>query len=178
MPKYYSTKEVIQRIVWAIVRPVFFSLSPRMFYSWRVFVLRSMGATIGNNVQIFPSARIMFPWLLTVQDNVIISWDVKVYNLGRITIGSDTIISQYAHLCGGTHDFTSSEFTLLRTGLTIGKNVWIAADTFIGPGVSIGDNSVVGARAVVLKDVEPNTLVGGNPAKPIRTINKPVRVVK
>lgn len=165
-------------MIWAVVRPVFFSLSPRMFYSWRVLVLRLMGAKIGKNVQIFPSANIMFPWMLKVEDNVIISWDVKVYNLGPITIGSDTIISQYAHLCGGTHDFTSRDFTLHRTGLTIGKNVWIAADAFIGPGVSIGDNSVVGARAVVIKDVQPDTLVGGNPAKPIRTINKPVRVVK
>jgi len=117
----------------------------------------------------------MFPWLLTIEDDVVISWDVKVYNLGRTRIGAKTVVSQYAHLCGGTHDFKTPEFTLLRTGLTIGKNVWIAADAFIGPGVSIGDNVVVGARAVVLRDVEADTLVAGNPAKAIRKISKPAR---
>ncbi|MEJ0030747.1 MAG: putative colanic acid biosynthesis acetyltransferase [Bacteroidota bacterium] len=136
------------------------------------------GASIGRNVQIFPSARITFPWLLAIEDDVVISWDVKVYNLGAIKIGAKTVVSQHAHLCGGTHDFNTPEFTLLRTGLTIGKNVWIAADAFIGPGVSIGDNVVVGARSVVLKDVEADMLVAGNPATVIRKINKPARKSK
>jgi putative colanic acid biosynthesis acetyltransferase WcaF len=141
-------------------------------------ILRIFGASIGNNVQIFPSARIMFPWLLTVGNNVVVSWDVKIYNLGAITIGDNTIISQYAHLCGGTHDYNSPDFTLLRTGLTIGKNVWIAADAFVGPGISVGDNVVVGARAVVLNNVGDNILIAGNPAKEIRKIDKPARTVK
>jgi putative colanic acid biosynthesis acetyltransferase WcaF len=64
---------------------------------------------------------------------------------------------------------------LLRTGLRIGANVWVAADAFVGPGVNIGDNVVVGARSVVLRDVEANTLVAGNPAKPVRKIEKPLR---
>lgn len=178
MPKYYSNKEIMLRLIWAIVGPVFFSLSPRIFYSWRVLVLRAMGAKVGSNVQIFPSARIMFPWLLTIGDDVVISWSVKVYNLGTITIGDRTVISQYAHLCGGTHDYKSAEFTLLRTGLTVGKNVWIAADAFVGPGISIGDNVVVGARAVVLNDVEADMLVAGNPATAIRKVTKPDRRVK
>lgn len=119
----------------------------------------------------------MFPWLLIVEDNVVIAWDVKVYNLGVIKIGSHSVISQYAHLCGGTHDYLNPAFTLQRTGLTIGKNVWIAADAFVGPSITIGDNSVVAARAVVVSDVEPNTLVGGNPAKFLKAIQKPLRVV-
>ena len=174
MSRYYSTGEIVKRILWSFFS-VFFQFSPRLFFSWRNFILRMFGAKIGRNVQIFPSARIMFPWLLIVEDNVVISWDVKIYNLGVITIGAHTVVSQYAHLCGGTHDYSTSDFTLLRTGLTIGKNVWIAADAFIGPDVIVGDNSVVGARAVVLSNVGPNTLVAGNPAKAIRSIDKPVR---
>lgn len=175
MSKYYSNKEMLLRATWAIVELLFFRLSPRLFYSWRNLVLRTLGARLGKNVRIFPSANITFPWLLTVGDNVVISWNVKVYNLGMIVIGSGTVVSQNSHLCGGTHDFTSADFTLLRTGLTIGANVWVAADAFIGPGVSVGDNSVVAARAVVINDVESNTLVAGNPAKKIRTIEKPLR---
>lgn len=134
-----------------------------------------MGAKLGKNVKIFPSVSITFPWLLQTGDNVVISWNVRVYNLGMISIGSGTVVSQFTHLCGGTHDFSSPDFTLLRTGLTIGRNVWIAADAFIGPDVVVGDNSVVAARAVVVKNVDPNTLVGGNPARLIRNIQKPAR---
>lgn len=175
MAAYYSSKELLLRFIWAFFEPLFFRLSPRLFYGWRNFILRLFGAKIGRGVKIYPSARIMFPWLLVVEDHVVISWDVKVYNLGTISIGAKTVVSQYAHLCGGTHDFQKPDFLLLRTGLRIGSNVWIAADAFIGPGVNVGDNVVVGARAVVLHDVEANTLVGGNPAKPIRRIEKPQR---
>jgi putative colanic acid biosynthesis acetyltransferase WcaF len=162
-------------MVWGIIEPVFFALSPRLFYSWRNLLLRMMGARIGRNVQIFPSAKITYPWLLEVGDHCVISWNVKVYNLGLISIGSRTVISQHVHLCGGTHDFSTPQFTLLRTGLSIGQNVWIAADAFVGPGVVVGDNSIVGARAVVVANVEPSTLVAGNPAKLVRNINKPPR---
>jgi putative colanic acid biosynthesis acetyltransferase WcaF len=165
---YYSTKEIVLRILWGFIEPVFFRLSPRLLYGWRNFILRSMGATIGKGVQVFPSTRIMMPWLLKVGDHSVISWGVKVYNLGMVTIGHDTVISQYSHLCGGTHDYKSPDFLLLRTGLTIGNHVWIATDAFVGPGVIVEDNSVVAARAVVIRDVERNTVVAGNPAQPVQ----------
>jgi putative colanic acid biosynthesis acetyltransferase WcaF len=175
VPRYYSTSEIILRALWGIAHVVFFRYSPRLFYGWRNMILRLFGASIGRNVRIYPSAAITYPWLLIVEDDVVISWHVRVYNLGSISIGAGTVVSQYAHLCGGTHDYTNAEFTLQRTGLVVGKNVWIAADAFIGPGTTIGDNSVVAARAVVVNDVEPGTLVGGNPAKVIRKIDKPLR---
>jgi putative colanic acid biosynthesis acetyltransferase WcaF len=124
-----------------------------------------MGAKIGKGVKIYPSARIMYPWLLQIGDQTTISWQVKVYNLGFSTIGSYTMISQYSHLCGGTHDYKSKEFDLLRTGFHIGNHVWIATDAFIGPGVTVSDGAVVAARAVVVRDVKAGTVVGGNPAR-------------
>jgi putative colanic acid biosynthesis acetyltransferase WcaF len=132
-----------------------------------------MGANIGHGVKIYPSAIITFPWLLEIKDKSVISWGVRIYNLGRISIGKKTIISQFAHLCGGTHDIKNPGFDLLRTGLEIGNSVWIASDAFIGPGVRIGDNAVIGARAVVVKDVAPCTIVAGNPAKKIGQRNIP-----
>ncbi|MDD2798966.1 MAG: putative colanic acid biosynthesis acetyltransferase [Bacteroidales bacterium] len=168
MSRYYSKKEILLRIIWGVVQPTLFRLSPRLFYSWRNFLLRLMGAKIGKGVQIFPSVDITFPWLLEVGDKSVIAWNVKVYNLGMIKIGKQTIISQNAHLCGGTHDITHPGFVLKRTGLTIGNKVWIAADAFIGPNVTVGDNSIVAARAVVIKDVDSQSMVGGNPAKLIK----------
>ena len=151
-----------------IAEPLFFKYSPRLLYGWRNLLLRIMGARIGTGVQVFTSLRIFATWLLEVGDHSVISWGVKIYNLGKITIGHDTVISQYSHLCGGTHDYESDTFTLLRTGLTIGNNVWIAADAFIGPGVHIEDHAVVAARAVVIHDVERGAVVGGNPARVIK----------
>lgn len=174
--KNYTKSEYVLRIVWALVELLFFRYSPRVFYGWRNAILRLMGATIGRGVKIFPSARIMFPWNLFIGDRTVISWNVKVYNLGKITIGADTVISQYAHLCGGSHDYLSNEFTLLKTGLTIGNHVWIAADAFIGPGVTIHDGALISARAVVVKDVLGKQVVVGNPASVIKTLEKNARM--
>jgi putative colanic acid biosynthesis acetyltransferase WcaF len=133
-------------------------------YGWRNFLLRIFGARIGRGVKIYPSAEIMFPWNLEIGDHTVISWKVIVYNLGRITIGSGTIISQYVHLCAGNHDFKSPEFKLLKTPIVIGSHVWIAADAFVGPGVVVGNNAVVYARSVVVKDVQESAIVAGHPA--------------
>lgn len=93
---------------------------------------------------------------------------VTIYNLGPVTIGDETVLSQGVYVCAGTHDYTSRYMTLLRPPITIGNNVWICAGAFIGPGVKIGDGAVVGARAVVAKDVAPWTVVAGNPARFIK----------
>jgi putative colanic acid biosynthesis acetyltransferase WcaF len=170
MSKYYSKKELVLRLLWSIVELLFFRFSPRLFYSWRNFVLRIMGAKIGKGVQVFPSVRIMFPWNLEIGDRSVLSWDVKVYNLGKIMIGKNTVISQYSHLCGATHDYESRTFMLLAPGLVIGDNVWIAADAFIGPGIKVNNGAVVAARAVVVKDVPSLTVVAGNPARPVKEI--------
>jgi putative colanic acid biosynthesis acetyltransferase WcaF len=140
-------------------------------YGWRNLILRIFGAKIGKGVKIFPSAIITYPWLLEIGDGTVISWGVKIYNLGKISIGKRTVISQYAHLCGGTHDIQNDDFKLLRTGLSIGDGVWVAADAFIGPGVIVGSNSIIAARSVVVKNVEDNLVVGGNPAKKIKAKN-------
>ncbi|HLT72541.1 MAG TPA: hypothetical protein VKZ75_07795 [Cyclobacteriaceae bacterium] len=166
--RYYSNRELLLRVVWGIVEPLFFRYSPRLLYGWRNMLLRLMGARIGKGVQIFPSVRIFAPWLLDVGDHSVIAWGVKVYNLGRISIGQHTVVSQFAHLCGGTHDYESDTFTLLRTGLTIGSHVWIAADAFVGPDVHVNDYAVVAARSVVIRNVERGGIVGGNPARVLK----------
>jgi putative colanic acid biosynthesis acetyltransferase WcaF len=164
----YSKKEYLLRFLWLCAWPLF-RCSPRLFYGWRNMILRIFGAHIGKDVKIYPSADIMFPWNLEIGDHTVISWNVIIYNLGKITIGRDTIISQYTHLCAGNHDFKSPDFTLLKTPITIGNRVWIAADVFIGPGVNLGDHSVVYARSVVVKDISADSIVAGHPAEVIKS---------
>lgn len=89
---------------------------------------------------------------------------VDCYNQGKIRIGNNTVISQKTYLCASTHDFTISNFPLVVKFIEIKDQVWIAANAFVAPGVTIGEGAVIGARSAVFKDVNTWEVVGGNPA--------------
>jgi putative colanic acid biosynthesis acetyltransferase WcaF len=95
--------------------------------------------------------------------------DVECYNMAPIAIGARTIVSQRAFLCAGTHDISDPSFQLAARPITIGSDVWIAAEAFVGPGVEIGDGCVLGARACAFKKLEPWTVYLGNPAAPVKS---------
>jgi putative colanic acid biosynthesis acetyltransferase WcaF len=78
------------------------------------------------------------------------------------------MISQQAYLCAGTHDYTKVDLPLITLPIDIGPEAWVCARAFVGPGVKIGEGAVVAACAVVVKDVRPWMIVGGNPAKEIK----------
>jgi len=168
----YTRKDIVGRLLWSFVRP-FFSFSPRTFFGWRRFLLRLFGAKVGKDVHIYNSSIIYIPWNLEIGDWSCISEHVYVYNLGKITIGSKTTISHRVHICAGTHDYSKGAFPLIKSPIMIADNVWICADSFIGPDVTVGEGAVVGARAVVMKDVEPWVVVAGNPARAIKKRNIP-----
>lgn len=166
----YTAREKLLRVFWTAGR-LMFILSPRPCFGFRRWWLRLFGAKIGQNVHIYPSANIYFPWNLTIGDwSSIGEWSL-IYNLGQVTIGSQTTISQRTHLCAGTHDYRDPTMPLQKPPIQVGDNVWVCADAFIGPGVSLGNGVVVGARAVVVRSVEPWTIVAGNPARVIRRRN-------
>jgi putative colanic acid biosynthesis acetyltransferase WcaF len=160
----YSSGEMIRRVLWTLVQPLL-RFSPRICFGWRRFLLRCFGAKIGRRVHVYSSATIYFPWNLEAGDDSAIGEGVLVYNLGRVTLGERVTISHRAHLCAGTHDHTKPDFPLLRPPITIGSEAWICADAFVGPGVTVGEGAIVGARAVAMKDVKPRVIVIGNPAR-------------
>jgi putative colanic acid biosynthesis acetyltransferase WcaF len=94
--------------------------------------------------------------------------DVDCYNVRPISIGDSSTVSQYSYLCGATHDFEDPSHPLVPLPITIGTSVWIAADVFVAPGVTIPDGVVVGARSSVFKDLPAWTVCVGTPAKPVR----------
>ncbi len=102
----YSRKELLRRVFWGLCKP-FFRFSPRVFFRWRCLLLKLNGAKIGNNVNIYNSSNIYYPWKLEVGDWTSIGENVLIYNLGKVIIGSKTTISHRAHLCAGTHDYTN-----------------------------------------------------------------------
>jgi putative colanic acid biosynthesis acetyltransferase WcaF len=163
----YTSGEMIRRSLWLLGRSLF-RFSPRPCFGWRRFVLRCFGAKIGAHVNTYPSTQIYFPWNLSVKDWSAIGEDALIYNLGPVTLGEKVTISHRAHLCAGTHDYTQPDMPLLKPPIVVGDQAWICADAFVGPDVTVGEGAVVGARAVVTKDVEPWTVVAGNPAREIR----------
>ena len=129
--------------------------------------MRSFGAKIGGAVNIHPTVRIAIPWHLEIDDHVGIGDRAVLYSLGLIVIGRDATVSQHAHLCAGSHDHHSDDMRLLKPPITIGVGAWICTDAFVGPGVTVGEMAVVGARAVVTRDVPAHAIVAGNPGKVI-----------
>jgi putative colanic acid biosynthesis acetyltransferase WcaF len=163
----YTAGEQFRRVLWGFGKPLF-RFSPRPCFGWRRMVLRCFGASVGKHVNMYPSTRIYFPWNLTVGDWSAIGEDALIYNLGPVTIGSRVTISHRAHLCAGTHDYTRPDLPLLRPPIVVKDQAWICADAFIGPGVTVEEGAVAGARAVVMKNVSAWTIVAGNPAQEIR----------
>jgi putative colanic acid biosynthesis acetyltransferase WcaF len=165
----FSLKNKIGRLVWNISAVILFRpFGSRLFKKWRVFVLKCFGAKIEWSSHIYSSVKIWAPWNLEIGVNSSLGPHVDCYNQGKICIGANTVVSQKAYLCASSHDYNQKDFPLVLKPIQIGNGVWIAADAFIGPHVRIGDNAVIAARAVVIKNVEENTVVGGNPAKLIK----------
>ena len=160
----YSSAEMTRRMLWTLAKPLF-RYSPRPCFAWRRFLLRCFGAKIGRSVHVYPSATIYFPWNLEAGEESAIGEQAFIYNLGRVTLGPRVTISHRAHLCAGTHDHSKLDFPLLRPPIVIGPEAWICTDAFVGPGVTIGEGAIVGARAVAMKDVKPWSVVVGNPAR-------------
>lgn len=162
----WSRKELIGRILWFMIYPLF-RLSPRPLWGWRRAILRCFGAQLGENVHVYPSVRIIIPWNIEIGDYAAVGDHAILYALGHIRIGARSVVSQGAHICAGTHDWRDATMPLIKSPITIGDDVWVCADAFVGPGAIIGRNAIVGARAVVVKDVPVGAIVAGNPARQI-----------
>ena len=161
----YPLGRQVRRVLWGLAVP-FFRFSPRPFFGWRSALLRLFGAKVGRHVHVYGSATITMPWNLVIGDWSSIGEHAYVYNLGTVTIGRSATVSQRAHLCAGTHDYTLAALPLLAPPISVGDQAWVCADAFVGPGVTIGEGAIVAARAVAVEDVEPWWIVAGNPARP------------
>jgi len=162
----YSVLEQLGRIAWSF-GSLLVRFSPRPAFGWRRMVLRLFGAKVGKHVHVYPSTRLYMPWNVELGDWTSLGDDVFVYSLGKVRLGEKVTLSYRSHLCAGTHDLDDPGLRLLKPPIFIADGVWVGTEAFIGPGIRIGNCAIVGARAVVTKDVGELDIVAGNPAKVI-----------
>lgn len=167
-PSPHSKGNRFLRVLWGVVQSTLFRWSPRPCHRWRGMLLRLFGANIRPSSRVYPRAKIWAPWNLTMGERATIADDVDCYCVERITLGDRVVVSQYSYLCGATHDFELRSRPLIPMPITVGAGTWIAADVFVAPGVTIGEESVIGARSSVFTDLPAWKVCVGSPAKPVR----------
>ncbi|WP_345160954.1 WcaF family extracellular polysaccharide biosynthesis acetyltransferase [Pontibacter saemangeumensis] len=164
----FSLRNRLGRAIWGFVYVLLFQFSPKPLHQWRAFLLRLFGAKVGIGVHVYPKVKIWAPWNLVLKDECGVANRAILYSMGKITIGRQAVISQGAHLCAGTHDYTVPGFPLVTQPIIIGNNAWLAAEAFVHPGITIGEGCVVGARSVVTQDMPMWMVCAGHPCKPIK----------
>jgi len=167
LKKYtHSINTKILRLIWVTVWFFLFRFTPPFLLNkWRIFLLKLFGAKISWSAKIYPSVKIFKPWLLEMGRNSCLARNVDCYNYDNIKIDSNSIVSQNSFLCTASHNYNSKKFELITNKITIKKNVWVAANCFIGPGVTMNNNSVLLAMSNLTKNTKENYVYAGNPAK-------------
>jgi putative colanic acid biosynthesis acetyltransferase WcaF len=165
----FSLSSRVRRQLWNIFWLLLYRPSPRPFHAWRSFLLRSFGATLGPDCHFYPGSKIWAPWNLACSDHVAVGDGADIYNPAQMTIGSHTIISQGAYICGATHDYDDPAFPLVAYEMRLGRYAWICARACVAPGVTVGDGAVLGLASVATKDLEPWTVYAGQPARAVKS---------
>jgi putative colanic acid biosynthesis acetyltransferase WcaF len=164
----YSLENRLFRACWMLTWSLLASWTPPPLHPWRRFLLRLFGASVAETANVHGSAKIWYPPNLELGRYAMIAGEVTVYSVEKIIIHDYAVVSQGANLCGAGHDIEDVNFQTVARPITIGRRAWVATEAFVGPGVTIGDGAVLGARACAFRDLEPWTVYRGNPAAAIK----------
>ncbi|MEX2170253.1 MAG: WcaF family extracellular polysaccharide biosynthesis acetyltransferase [Pirellulales bacterium] len=165
---YHPGRGIIIRVLWYYASLLLFESGWFILTRTKPAILRLFGARIGQGVVIKPHVRIKYPWRLSIGDHCWIGQGSWIDNIADVAIGSHVCISQNTYLCTGNHDHRRKTFDLTALPIVVENGAWVAASSLLLPGVTVGANAVVAAGSVVTKDVPAGTMVGGNPARPIK----------
>lgn len=131
----------------------------------RRLILRVFGARIGKRVSIKPGVRIKFPWRLEVGDDSWLGEDVWIDNLAPVKIGANCCVSQESYICTGSHDWNATTFDLIVKPVRIEDYAWVAAQSTVSPGVTVGQGAVLALRSLATSDLAPWGIYQGVPAR-------------
>lgn len=164
----YSVRNRLFRALWSLTWLVLAAWTPPPLNRWRCFLLRCFGAEIAPTGFVYGSAKVWYPPHLEVGAFARVSPGVTVYNVAKVTLLDYAIVSQGTHLCSATHDIEDVNFQTVARPITIGRRAWVAAECFVGPGVTVGEGAVLGARGVAFRDLDPWTVYVGSPARAVK----------
>lgn len=163
------------RAVWNVAYALLFRpFGTSLFWPWRRLLLLLFGAKIDRHAMVYASCRIWAPWNLRMAAGSCLGPQVICYNQAMVCLEENATVSQYSYLCTAGHDITmqnTAESGLIVAPISVHRGAWIGTRAFVGMGVEVGENAIVGATASVYKDVDKLTIVGGNPARIIRKRN-------
>ena len=173
-PGHVSGSIKMKRVVWNVAAALLFRpfITP-VFRKWRLLLLRLFGAQVEWDANVYASVKIWAPWRLRMGHRTCLGPEVICYNQDWVVLEDDAIVSQYSYLCTAGHDTSranTADEGLITAPIVLRNGAWIGSRAFVGMGVEIGKGAVVGATASVYKNVEPWTVVGGNPAKALKKI--------
>ncbi|QDV84641.1 putative colanic acid biosynthesis acetyltransferase [Stieleria magnilauensis] len=164
----FSLGSRLTRLVWNLSWLVLASWTPAPLHRYRVAILRLFGAQVDWTAHVYGNAKIWLPANLTMGAHSCLGPRVNCYCMDRITLADRAVVSQDSTLCAGSHDISDANFQLITRPIVIGEQAWVAAEVFVGPGVTVGKGAVLGARSVVFKDAIENGIYVGNPAKLVK----------
>jgi putative colanic acid biosynthesis acetyltransferase WcaF len=163
----WTVKQRIAMIAWEGVWALLCAWTPKPLNPWRLAILRCFGAKLSGTPFVHSRARVQIPWNLEMHHRACLGDGAVAYSLAPITLEEGSTVAQEAYLCTGTHDFSLSALPLQTAPIRIGAHAFVGARAFVLPGVTVGSYAVVGACAVATKDVSPQAIVAGNPARKI-----------
>lgn len=139
----------------------------------RCDIMQKLFRSVGKNVWIEPDFRCEFGKNIILGDDVYINFGCVMLDCGLITIGNNVLIGPNVGLFSGNHTIDAEERAaggLIPKPITIGNKVWLCGNVSIVPGVTIGDDTVIGAGSVVTRDIPAGVVAAGNPCKVVRKI--------
>lgn len=168
----FTKKTKIKLALWLIVQNTLFRWSPHKLNKFRIWLLNSFGANIKTTCFIHAKATIYMPWNVTMGNNSAIDFDALIYSLDKVVIGDFVSISYKVNINTGSHDHSDPEFALITKPVYIKSGAFIGTESYISPGVTIGQMTVIGARSVITKDMPSDMICFGHPCKPYKKREK------
>jgi putative colanic acid biosynthesis acetyltransferase WcaF len=165
----FALSNRLYRALWQLSWVLLARWTPPPLRGWRRLLLRVFGAKMAAGSDVRGGAIIWNPRNLVMHEYASIAEGVRCYNMALIELGAFVVVSQRSHLCAGTHDIDGSSMQLFAKPIRVHDHAWIAVEAFVGPGVTVGEGAVLGARAVTVRDLEPWTINAGNPSRKLRT---------